>query len=218
MLESLVAARAQARLHRYASVSPDDLDFLRSQGLDREGINEILGILRGRGVVSLDAVLDGPFTRKGGGRYSNGDFSVFYSALEPETARVEVVFWYGRRAFGDGTKSRTAYYDHVQCDFEGLAKDLRGKRKEWPLLVSGDTRRSYPFCNRLGAEAVAEGLDGLYAPSARQDSGTCVPVFRRVALSNPTILESAAFAFDPSSGGVSISTRSADAPSQSREG
>jgi RES domain len=216
MLESIDPRRGQERLHRYASLPPEDLDFLQRQGLDAKGIDEVLSILQPhRRADRLEGLLDAPFHRKGRGRYSNGDFPVFYSALEQETAGIEVEYWYGRRAFGDGTRARTAYYDHLQCDFDGLAKDLRGKQEGWPLLVHPDTERSYLFCNRLGAEAVAEGLDGLYAPSARRQGGTCMPVFRRGALSKPSVSGSAALSFDPSSGEVSVNLSSAGTPPES---
>ncbi len=52
----------------------------------------------------------------------------------------------------------------------------------WRDLIHGN---DYTFCNRLGAEAVSQDLDGLLAPSVRKPGGTNVPVFSRRALSNP---------------------------------
>ena len=55
-------------------------------------------------------------------------------------------------------------------------------RQAWPNQTHGS---NYTFCNGLGAEAVAERLEGLAVPSARQSGGTNVPVFAKRALSNP---------------------------------
>lgn len=74
---------------------------------------------------------------------------------------------------------------HLTFRFEGRIKDLRGKEKDWPLIVESDIDEAYSFCNRLGAEGMSEGLDALYAPSAREMGGTCTPIFRREAVSNP---------------------------------
>lgn len=196
--------------HRYTRSPTDDSDFLAREGFDIESAREILEILVGqREQTSLIQLLDGPFKRKRSGRYSDGSFPVFYSALEPETAQREAFYWYGELAIGDGTKPRTWYYDHLQCRFAGLIKDLRGKKDEWPLMISSDRETAYPFCNRLGVEAVAEDLHGLYAPSARRDGGTCMPVFRRSALSDPMIVELSAFSYHPGAG-VTISARPVD--------
>jgi hypothetical protein len=46
MLESIDPRRGQERLHRYASLPPEDLDFLQRQGLDAKGIDEVLSILQ----------------------------------------------------------------------------------------------------------------------------------------------------------------------------
>ena len=58
-------------------------------------------------------------------------------------------------------------------------KDLRPRQREWPALTHDD---DYRFCNKLGAEAVAAGLDGLLAPSARNRGGVNLPAFAREAV------------------------------------
>lgn len=205
LLEELEPRTAREELHRYATVPQSYTEFLQDEGFDLDDIDELLQLMGPqRGHDGGDSALDGPFGRDGGGRYSDGSFPVFYSALEPETAQTEALFWYGSRALGSRRKPRTFYYDHVQCAFDGQTKDLREKAQAWPLLSCRDTQKAYPFCNSLAAAAVAEGLDALYAPSARHAGGTCVPVFRRVALTNANVRELFAFSFQPETGRTSI--------------
>ena len=64
--------------------------------------------------------------------------------------------------------------------FNGNLKDLRPKQTEWPALTHDN---DYRFCNNLGVEAVAAGLDGLLAPSVRNAGGTNLPAFARRAVS-----------------------------------
>ncbi len=90
---------------------------------------------------------------------------------------------------------RTVYFLRLACDFNGDVKDLREKQKEWPWLTHDS---DYSKCHVVAHEAVEEGLDGLLAPSARRDSGTCLPVYKRTAISNPKSENVASFTFDPS--------------------
>ena len=69
--------------------------------------------------------------------------------------------------------------------FDGVEKDLRPKVREWPDLVHD---RDYSFCNQLGAEARALGIDGLVVPSARHE-GANMPIFARRALSDPQLAD-----------------------------
>ena len=56
------------------------------------------------------------------------------------------------------------------------------------------------FCQDLGREAIDKKIEGFFAPSARREGGTTVPVFERAALSDPEVLGLAAFSIDPASG------------------
>ena len=75
---------------------------------------------------------------------------------------------------------------------------------DWPDLTHDS---DYGFCNSLGTEAVAAGLDGLLTPSARRSDGTNLPVFRRHAISNPVVHALVAMTLDPSSGEVTVSKK-----------
>ncbi|MEK6657699.1 MAG: RES family NAD+ phosphorylase [Nitrospirota bacterium] len=174
-------------------------------GLTTEAVAEIIGLLRERQEIeSLEALLDKPFNPKLQlekqrivSRYSDGSIRVFYGALERETAEAEVKHHIRKYLTPQhATKPRTVYYLGFACDFVGNSKDLREKYSEWPWLTH-DTDSSISKCHNIAREAVQEGLDGLLAPSARRNNGTCLPVFKRTAISNPESTEFVAFTFDP---------------------
>jgi hypothetical protein len=193
---------------RYAS-QEEDKNILQEMGMDPGNAEEMLVFLNARNKAgSLKSLLDKPFELKSQlapkpTRFSDGTIRVFYSALEPETAEAEVFVWYAKYALNNAREERTAYYRRFACDFQGDIKNLRLHLETLPCLVQ-DEVDGYPDCNRIGIEAAGEGLDGLLTPSARKLKGTCLPVFRREALSNPQNLDLIAFKFHPSSGKTSI--------------
>ena len=145
--------------------------------------------------------LDAPFKAKPrlakaghSARFSDGSFSVFYAALEADTAEAEIGYWRSKE------RPRTAYYTRFACDFSGQTKDLRPMRTKWPELTHDS---GYRFCNALGAEAQVSDLDGLLTPSALKDTGTNLPVFQRRAIDNPVVEARVAVTLDPSTGDVS---------------
>jgi hypothetical protein len=194
---------------RYAS-QEDSIKVLLEMDLQPETIGDMLAFLRDRHRGdSRESLLDKPFEPKPQltpqpTRFSDGTIRVFYSALEADTAEVEVRDWYLRHAFGSTRERRTVYYMSFSCDYAGHTKDLRPYVATLPCLIQ-DEKSAYPDCHRIAAEAVKDGLGGLLTPSARKPGGTCLPVFRRKALSNPRRREWVAFAFDPETGQVSPS-------------
>ena len=179
---------------------------LQDMGLDTEDAKEMLTLLQGRNKVdSLESLLDKPFEAKPQlvpepTRFSDGTTRVFYSAIKTETAEAEVFHWYVKYALGKAGEERTAYYRRFACNFQGEVKDLRPYLATMPCL----TQEDHSDCNRIGVEAVSEGLDGLLSPSARKPEGTCLPVFKRKALSNPQDKGYFGFKFDPSTGSISV--------------
>ena len=202
-LEGIPTRRNQRRVYRLASISADD-DFLQALGLDAQSQQELKDLLRASGgPESLEGVLDAPFRARRrlrmATRYSDGSYPVFYSSLDFATAEAEVAHWFMKGFSGSPQQKRTAYYQRFVCTFKGSEKDLRDKRCKWSELVQVD---DYTFCNRIGAEAVALGLDGLVVPSARRRAGSNVPVFKRQAVSNPESRGTVSVAFDPQKGEV----------------
>lgn len=167
----------------------------------------MLDLLASRGIAdNPEELCDAPFRPtqlprdKISTRFSDGSFPVFYSSLEPETAEAEIKFSFLKNV-SEPTKPRSAYYSRISCRFDGSIKDLKPMRETWPDLTHDS---DYRFCNDLGTEAAASGLDGLLTPSARRTNGTNLPVFRRRAVSNPVVHALVAMTLDPSSGEVTI--------------
>lgn len=208
MLEKLPSIATDETIYRYAN-QRKAIETLQKMGLDPDAIGEMLDLLgAGSEDVNLEGLLDAPFDPKPQlerrfpeeTRYSDGSWRVSYNALERETAEKEVYHHYVKSAVGDLSKKRPAYYSSFSSRFRGIAKDLRPKLDEWPLLTHGS---DYSFCQVLGREAVSK-FDGLLAPSARREGGTTVPVFNRRALSNPVSLGDAAFSIDVDTGEIKV--------------
>ena len=207
LLGEIPTERNRRWIYRLASMSLDD-EFLEGLGLDARSQQELKDLLEASGhVESIEEVFDAPFRRKPRlgmvTRYSDGSYPVFYSSLDLATTEAEVAHWFMKSFHGRPERRRTAYYQRFACSFEGTEKDLRNKRSEWPELVRGD---DYTFCNRIGAEAIQPGLDGLIAPSARLEAGSNVPVFKRQAVSNPEPRGVVTVAFDPQRGEVTTAS------------
>jgi hypothetical protein len=109
----------------------------------------------------------------------NGSAPVYYAALEERTC-VEELRHHQGRALQPGK-----YFAMVSCWFDGIVLLLRGHENSYPDLTS-ETEGGYPFCQRLAIEARSK-VDALHAPSAREESGTCVPVFSEQTLSDRRI-------------------------------
>ncbi len=180
-LDEIAGKRKRRRVFRLATVPSGH--FADSLGLDEQSAEELRQTIADAGYSSdLTELLDGPFRRKPErSRFSDGSFPVFYSSLDTETAEAESMHHLPRYA-GCPTRSRTMFFRRFSCRFEGVEKDLRPQLGEWPDLVHSN---DYTFCNLLGEEARASGIDGVAAPSARRPGGTNLPVFRRRALSDP---------------------------------
>lgn len=204
MLQGIRRLPARHRVHRFA-YDRRAADFLHEQGLDAQGIEEMLDILKSAGVLdSPESLCEAPFKPKRRlgrpTRFSDGTFPVFYCSLERETAQAETEHWFVEFA-GRPQVERTALYSCFACDFAGDTKDLRPQHDQWPDLTHP---HDYKFCNALGAEAVGENLDALLAPSARRVEGTNLPVFAKRAVSNPGNLVRMTATFNPATGRVTV--------------
>ena len=117
------------------------------------------------------------------GRFGDGTMGVYYSALEAHTCEREVGFHLNLEIAQahDAGFSRARRYTFVECEYRGTTAELRGKETVHPELVS-QSEAGYPFCQALARKAVSNAIAGLLTRSARDPSGTCVPVFAREAL------------------------------------
>ena len=203
LLASIETRGTRAPIFRLASDRSVE-DFIGEEEYDSTSAAELMELVKPTATRDLErALLDAPFkprprlARAGSStRFSDGSFSVFYGALEADTADAEIRYWHPKKS----TRPRTAHYIRFVCDFSGQTKDLTPMRAKWPQLTHDS---DYRFCNALGAEAVESDLDGLLAPSARKDTGTNLPVFQRRAIDSPVVQARVAVTLDPSTGDVS---------------
>ncbi len=132
--------------------------------------------------ISANERVQSPFNRPRHSsltRFSDGSFSVLYTALEATTAQAEIAHWFLKLNVGPFPKA--AYYRRMQCDFSGRLVDLRPELEANPYLVSSD-EEGYPSCIAVTRQALSVNLDGFLTPSARMPKGTCLPVLKASAI------------------------------------
>jgi hypothetical protein len=164
-------------------------DILLRRGVDPDAIDDVRMALVAFGTpMSPEDAVNYSFQRQGSppryglGRFGNGAWPVFYSALHERTCEEEV-----RHRIGPATAAVpfTRYYQFMACDFRGDILDLRGDEGRYPDLVSA-TDAGYPFCQTLAEEAIGARVNAFFTRSARnRPDGTCTPVFAQGSLTNP---------------------------------
>jgi hypothetical protein len=181
------------KLANFPKTSIDDL--LLRRGIDPQSIADAkaaIGLV-GAPFSPADA-LNYSFQKHGApaaytiGRFGNGAWPVFYSALEKQTCELEL-----RHHLGPTVRAvpHTRYFQFLACDFRGEFLDLRGKEEEHLNLISS-TKSGYHFCQGVAQDAIASGVDGLLTPSARhRPNGVCTPVFSRSTMTNPRFIDDA---------------------------
>ncbi|MEN7342031.1 MAG: RES family NAD+ phosphorylase [Pseudomonadota bacterium] len=115
-------------------------------------------------------------------RFSNGDYGVYYAALDEDTAIAETVFHQQRRLAATREApieiDMRVYVGRCDASFE----DIRGER--WRHLQDPDLGR-WPIAQAFGAERRAAGASGLLYKSARRQRGQCIAAFLPKAVSLP---------------------------------
>lgn len=204
VLEGIPSRRNRRPVYRLAVAVRSD-GCLPEMNLDADAADELQAFLpdsafRWEGEAMLDNFFERGARLGDRTRFSDGSFPVFYSSLESATTEAEVKHWAPTFLGGPG-QPRTQYRWLFRCTFAGLEKDVRPQTETWPDLVH---HRDYTFCNRLGAEAVQLGLDGLVTWSVRRPQGVNVPVFSRRSLSAPAPERLVAITYDPATRSVSL--------------
>ena len=198
MLESIPVTIYSGPTLRLA-LNPSREKQLRDFNLTAVQVAEVLALL-----IDLpdeaNEVIEAPFANKrflpGQTRFSDGS-PVFYSALELETVEKEVAHWYRL-----GSAFPLPMYRRVaNVEFSGDVKDLRPMTSVWPFLIAD---KPYDECNKLGTEAIAAKLAGLLSQSARQPTGTTLPVFNRNALSGTELRDWRVFTYNPATDEVLV--------------
>lgn len=115
-------------------------------------------------------------------RFSDGSYGVYYAALDEATAIAETVFHTARRLRETAEPAieldMRCYVGRVQKPLE----DIRGP--SWMHLRNPDLR-TWPVCQRFGAERREAGADGLVYRSVRKEGGQCVAGFTTRSVSRP---------------------------------
>lgn len=157
---------------------------LANRGLDPEAIAFVMSELPTEitDSTSLEVLINYPFNSFSEGRFGDGSYGVFYSALEEDTAVAEKEYHASRGASADGLARSFVL---LQCTFEGRVEDVTRQAALRPYLISDN---GYAGCRQLALRAIARGVDCLFAPSARRPDGVCSPVFSRETLTNPLLL------------------------------
>jgi hypothetical protein len=196
MLEAFPTSRQELRTYRFGNVI-DVTRFPDVDRLDSRQLRELTELLGDR-LLTLAGFLDQPFTRLplDGSRFTDGSFSVYYSALERDTAHIEAHDYFRKLVLDGATTFRVAYYRCISCHFAGRVIDLRSSGFEWLTTISGENE-----CRSAAREARANSIDGFLTPSAamvrRSREGSCLPVFNRAPLSDARDDGGEKFTFEP---------------------
>jgi hypothetical protein len=169
---------------KLASLPRELIDsILVKRGIDRDSLSEVKEVMANVDIPltpeeALAYSFRKPFRKA---RFGDGSYGIYYSALEDGTCVEEIRHHY-QLEFEQFPHPR--YFHLLTCDFAGLALVLIGHEGRYPNLISSSDA-GYPFCQELAGEARRGGVDALYTRSAREPTGTCVPVFTEKTLSNP---------------------------------
>jgi len=197
LLEACGVNREEIDTLRLASLPRREVaSTLYERGVKFENIRESISVLEElRQFMTAEQFVEASFRPRTGastpfrvGRFSSGLFPVYYSALEEKTCRCEVEHYFRQEIDNEPgpTTEHSRTYNLVHCRFRGTVADLFEIEEQHPELTS-ETQEGYPFCQRIGDEAVETGVQALLTPSARNPRGRCLPVLDRITLSDATV-------------------------------
>lgn len=169
--------------------------ILIARGIPLEDIDEVEAAVIGVGVVitATDAIRY-TFTRSPipPQRFNTEHFPALYTATEESTCLAEIKH-HINGTFTTTTERR--YYQVLHVNFSGSTLVTAGHEGAHPDLISASSA-GYPFCQALAGAARSAGHDALYAASARQAGGRCLPIFSEHSLWGATITKTIRFSFD----------------------
>jgi hypothetical protein len=192
MLGDYVLVRSPDAVYRLANADKR-VEALAALGHEPSDIEETLAFLNEASSLDPASLIDGVFNLWQGrqtwpeGRFSDGSYPVFYTALEWETAEAEIAHYIPRR-FGENL-SGSVFYDRLECRLDAMSYDLRPARDHFPFLIE----EPWPPCQALAREARSREAGALLTQSARRLEGSNVPVFDRRTLSAPKLVGGVAF-------------------------
>jgi RES domain-containing protein len=115
-----------------------------------------------------------------GGRFSSRDRGAWYAALSIETAIKESVFHRTQEITESGILETTVHMRQYLADFETEFHDVRAS----PEFDACHDPNSYAAGQRLGAELLESGSNGLWYRSVRSPGGECIVCFRPALVDN----------------------------------
>jgi RES domain-containing protein len=166
---------------------PEDLDaVIELESWTNDRISEQIGILHripGREWVTgkpMSTVVMAAFShpRPSGGRFNSGERGAWYSSTSLDTAHAEVLFHRSQELSEVGVTDAYLEVRAYLADFRGPFHDLR--------QMSGAifSKTSYAASQRLAADLLAAGSNGVIYPSVRRPEGTCIACFRPKLVAN----------------------------------
>ena len=197
MLEGWTGEETSIAVCRLAAMPRNEpRAILLQRGIYPVNVADTIAAIEGVGIaLGIEEMIDNAFRPRMDkpkpfqeGRFGDGMIGVYYSAIEETTCEKEIAF-HQKGVFvelGYESFQHPRFYSLIDCRFSGFIVELRGMEEKHPELTS-ETERGYPFCQRLGRQAVENNVEGFLAPSARNRGGTCVPVFTRRALTEAGI-------------------------------
>lgn len=133
--------------------------------------------------------IDFPFKNKNWNvsRYSNGNYGVWYGALELNTTIHETVYHWRNGFLNQSTFKQSPQYIYqerrvFQVYCKALLLELRPKVKNYPSLIH---EQDYMLTQHIGERLYSEGHPGLISLSARHKEGSIAAIFTSKVLSDP---------------------------------
>ena len=132
--------------------------------------------------VAYSEIVNAAFTHAapGGSRFNSSKRGAWYAGLERETSIAEVAFHKIEQLKEVGWKfEEVSTCDDYLADFATDFHDLRSNRTQFnKYLKAGPIPQCYRDSQRLAADLLALGSNGIFYPSVRRSGGTCVACFR----------------------------------------
>lgn len=164
--------------------TPEELHALAAlEGLTNERLGDLSMVPEEDWVLGPgSSVIMAAFTHRGPSRFSKGNFGIYYAADTLETAIAETVYHRERFLRASGEQPTFIQMREYKADvlepLEKLTLDTHAH------LLNSDPL-AYEPSQDFGEAKRSENIWGLHYPSVRRADGTCVAVFRPIALSIP---------------------------------
>ncbi len=114
-------------------------------------------------------------------RFNGRERGAWYAALTTDTCLSEVIFHTVRELEKVNDFHATREFIELFASFAGNFVDLRNEQS-LPECLQPDPKIGYPAGNRLAAEIIEAGYNGVIYPSVRDQGGTCLAALQPQAV------------------------------------